>query len=161
MADWWVSDPAQRTASSNQPCPGRAGNAGGLADSDAGCSCSCWLKGAGSRAVGGSSLKALHRGRMLKSALLWQIGRCRWPLPTMGQDCSCSWRLGGAGARALGVAAWSPGAEEETMQPALIRQEAEGGVLLISALLRCMQAGEPLHSPAWHAPFTLLQRTPH
>ena len=28
------------------------------------------------------------------------------------------------------------------MQPALIRQEAEGGVLLISALLRCMQAGE-------------------
>ncbi len=52
------------------------------------------------------------------------------------------------GTKATGVAAWSPGAEEETMQPALIRQEAEGGVLLISALLRCMQAGMPgLASP--------------
>ncbi len=38
---------------------------------------------------------------------------------------------------------------------------SRGGVLLISALLRCMQAGEPLHFSAWHAPRTPLQGIPH
>ncbi|KAK9863873.1 hypothetical protein WJX84_010386 [Apatococcus fuscideae] len=52
-------------------------------------------------------------------------------------------------ARAV-AAAWSPGAEEEMMQPALIRQEAEGGVLLNFALLRCMQASDALDSHVGH-----------
>ncbi|KAK9844232.1 hypothetical protein WJX84_000597, partial [Apatococcus fuscideae] len=73
------------------------------------------------------------------------------PNPTEGAPIPNSTPTG-AGPRVSSVPAWSPGAEEETMQPALIRQEAEGGVLLISALLRCMQAGDALDTEAAASP---------
>ncbi|KAK9804748.1 hypothetical protein WJX72_003264 [[Myrmecia] bisecta] len=46
-------------------------------------------------------------------------------------------------------AAVLPGSfDAEVLQPALMRQEAEGGVLLIAALIRCMQPGTPAAAEA-------------